>query len=403
MSDLLKPAAASSIWRSVLASLGSMKVAVVILLYLGILVFAGTIAQIDMSAYDVQKRYFESWTAPLFFGLHGPGGLPVMAMLFLTLVCGGVLRVRWHKGNLGILVAHMGILLLLLAGYVKYQFSISGMVALFETESSQNFVSFHEWELAVIQQDGLAVRERTVSADELDGAHDGNVMVGGGAHGELPFSFLVHHWLDNCEPQPASSTVNIRMPIVDGAYLRPLDTNLRKREVNIAGCYVEVRAATGPVQKAILWGFESRPMLFNDAPWVFEVAGQRYGLMLRRKTWQLPFTLRLDQFKKQDHPGSAMARDFSSYVTVQEAGRDLPVRIFMNNPLRRDGHVVYQTQFGQDPRNKRYYSVFEIGRNPSDAWPEWSCYVIAVGLLLHFGRKLLGYIRAQARQRAGAL
>lgn len=73
MSDLLKPAAASSIWRSVLASLGSMKVAVVILLYLGILVFAGTIAQIDMSAYDVQKRYFESWTAPLFFGLHGPG------------------------------------------------------------------------------------------------------------------------------------------------------------------------------------------------------------------------------------------------------------------------------------------------------------------------------------------
>jgi hypothetical protein len=81
----------------------------------------------------------------------------------------------------------------------------------------------------------------------------------------------------------------------------------------------------------------------------------------------------------------------------------LPVRIFMNNPLRRDGHVVYQTQFGQDPRNKRYYSVFEIGRNPSDAWPEWSCYVIAVGLLLHFGRKLLGYIRAQARQRAGAL
>ena len=98
-----------------------------------------------------------------------------------------------------------------------------------------------------------------------------------------------------------------------------------------------------------------------------------------------------------------MARDYSSYVTVQEGGKDRPVRIFMNNPLRQEGHVVYQTQFGQDPRNRRFYSVFEVGRNPSDKWPEWSCYVIAVGLLIHFWRKLLLYVRAQARQRKEAV
>lgn len=399
----MSEASSRSALARVLDLVGSMQISVVLLLYLGVLTFVGTVAQIDLSAYDVQKIYFESWTAPLWGPIHGPGGLPVMAALFVNMLIGGVLRHRWHRANFGILIAHLGLLLLLLAGWVKHQFSVSGMVALFESETSQTFVSFHEWELALVQQDGDVVRERALPGEALAAASAGNsVMVLDHKGGALPFRLSVHHWLDNCEPVAASSGMGSRMPVVDGAMLRPLEVVTRKREANIAGCYVEVSDASGKKQEGILWGFESRPMVFNDAPWVFEFAGQRYGLLLRRKTWELPFTLKLDRFSKEDHPGSGMARDYSSYVTVQEGGKDRPVRIFMNNPLRQDGHVVYQTQFGQDPRNRRFYSVFEVGRNPSDKWPEWACYVIALGLLIHFGRKLLLYMRAQARQRLEA-
>ena len=88
MSD--KPA--PSLVGRVFDLLGSMQVSVVLMLYLGVLTFAGTVAQIDLSAYDVQKVYFESWTAPLWGPIYGPGGLPVMAALGINLLVGGVLR-----------------------------------------------------------------------------------------------------------------------------------------------------------------------------------------------------------------------------------------------------------------------------------------------------------------------
>ena len=71
----------------------------------------------------------------------------------------------------------------------------------------------------------------------------------------------------------------------------------------------------------------------------------------------------------------------------------------MNEPLRRKGYTLFQTNWGpQDvPNPQRLYSVFEVVRNPADQWPLWSCLVIAFGLLWHFSSKLIRYILAQER------
>lgn len=72
----------------------------------------------------------------------------------------------------------------------------------------------------------------------------------------------------------------------------------------------------------------------------------------------------------------------------------------MNEPLRKDGLVFYQTSFGEDPKNPMgFYSMFEVANNPSDQWPKWACYVIALGLLGHFLRKLWLYLRDEDRRR----
>jgi hypothetical protein len=38
-------------------------------------------------------------------------------------------------------------------------------------------------------------------------------------------------------------------------------------------------------------------------------------------------------------------------------------------------------------------------KNPSDQWPLWSCIVIGIGLVVHFGTKLLRYAQKQAARR----
>ena len=83
-----------------------------------------------------------------------------------------------------------------------------------------------------------------------------------------------------------------------------------------------------------------------------------------------------------------------TYVKPREA------HIYMNEPLRKDGFVFYQTSFGPDPRRPgSFYSTFEVANNPSDKWPEWSCYVIAFGLALHFLWKICIFIASESRRR----
>jgi hypothetical protein len=139
-------------------------------------------------------------------------------------------------------------------------------------------------------------------------------------------------------------------------------------------------------------------------PFTFEMGGQTWGLELRHQLWTLPFDVRLDRFKKSDHPGSAMVRDYSSFVTVTEpGGSSQPKHIYMNEPLRKQGYVFFQTSWGpQNSMTGPYYSTFEVASNPSDKWPEYACYVIGLGLLFHFLFKLWRFIAAERRRAAEA-
>jgi len=129
-----------------------------------------------------------------------------------------------------------------------------------------------------------------------------------------------------------------------------------------------------------------------------KVAGQEWGLELRREQYLMPFVVALDDFRKEEHPRLNMPKSFSSEVTVIEDGQKRPVRISMNEPLRQDGLVLYQASWG--PSNARpgdpLFSTLAVVRNPADHYPLYACIVIAIGLVLHFSRKLIRHIRSQA-------
>jgi hypothetical protein len=419
---------------AIVGLLGSMKLAVWLVLILLLLTWLGTLAQVDRSTYDVQREYFESWFVvaelplslwgnPLFADADGrafplkiplPGAYPVMALLFANLVVGGMVRLRWSMRNAGVLTIHLGIAFLLVAGFVKLHYSWAGSLALYEQPTAgdrdplrayelSRFVSFHDFELAVLEHRGDQIVERVVPESELWGARgSGSVTIRGAG---LPFTLQVHHWLDDCRTLPKEQAVQAVLPVIEGVFLSPVKVRQGeqpKSEMERAGCYVTIFPDGGDRIETMLWGFPRYPDDQNRYPFVFQVAGVRYGLDLRHVVHDLPFALRLDRFQKVDHPGTLTPKDFRSYVSVVDGGQVSEAQIFMNNPLRKDDFVVYQTSWGPQvngvPRGgPPWFSVFEVSYNPSDVWPALACGVIALGLLWHFLAKLSRFLRSSAR------
>ena len=420
---LTKPRA--GLGSQILELLGSMKLAVVLLMLLAVLTWLGTLAQMDKGLFEVQREYFESWFLiadlplsfwgePLFtLKIPLPGAYPVMGLLFVNLMVGGMLRMRWQMRNAGILIVHVGIALLLIAGFVKLEFSYAGHLALYEApegveqvgqrvHQSSTFVSFHDHELALLEDAGDSIIERLVPEAQLLAARDGTVTLR--ADG-LPFTVQVHHWLDNCRPLPKGPMVRPTTPVLpagDGGpdvFLRP-EPPQKEREANMVGCYVTVVTEDGRRLESMLEAAPFRlPFDGRRFPFTFEAGGKRYGLDLRRVVYDLPFSVRLDRFVKRDHPGTMTPADFRSFVTVEEGDQDRQVQIYMNTPLRKDGFVLYQTNWGpQQGGGPPFYSVFEVADNPSDIWPAIACFVIAIGLLLHFILKLYRFLNSSTRE-----
>ncbi len=417
----------------VLGAFTSQKLAVVLLVVLGLLTWLGTLAQIEGGLWATQREYFESWgliaELPLsFWGnefpsienqwvikIPLPGAYPVMILLFLNILIGGMMRFKRRARNVGVLITHIGIALLLVAGFVKLEYSYSGALALFESPEngvgvttrayeSSRFVSFHDYELALLTDKGDTIEERIVPEYDLARARYEMVTLQADA---LPFSVQVHHFLDNCRPMPKGPMSRSTTPVIasdDGSpavYLQPLKVD-PERSNNSAGAYVRVMVDGEKHAEGIVYGLEMLPRERRRFPFTFEVEGQRYGLDLRKVIYDLPFALRLERFVKRDHPGTMTPADYRSFVKVLGDGPERDVQIYMNTPLRKDDFVVYQTSWGPQINGRPaggppWYSVFEVSKNPSDQWPMYACFVIAIGLLIHMLMKLIRFLQSSSR------
>jgi len=179
--------------------------------------------------------------------------------------------------------------------------------------------------------------------------------------------------------------------VIDGVFLKSMPPE-KEAEGNTPGVYINVRAADGTQVAYLVPGSHG-----DDPPQELRIGGKSYGIQLRKQHYPMPFTVRLDKFTKEDHPRLDMAKVFSSDVTVTEANSSRAVKISMNEPLRAEGLVLYQSSYG--PQNARpgtrMFSVLSVVSNPSDQWPLYSCLVIAAGMLLHFTRKLVRHVRLE--------
>ncbi|MEC9476640.1 MAG: cytochrome c biogenesis protein ResB [Planctomycetota bacterium] len=386
-----------------LKTLGSQGLAALMMLFLLILTFLGTLEQAETGLYQVQKKYFESLLVTDVFGypIYLPGGLLCMVIFSVNLLVGGILRLRVSKRNLGIFIIHVGIAVMMAAGLVKLVASNDGFLTLYENQESSEYVSHHQWEVVIFEIGKSPVFEYRVQQDRWKRA-DGDVLLPAQPGSEqenpmgLPFSIEISGALDNCRPLPAGPNWFPDSLKIEGWALKKLALDA-ENERNIPGLLLRMKPAdeeNHPAEEALLWGAQ-------NYPWTFEVEGRSFAAALRKIRYSMPFSIRLDNFEKVDHPGIATAKEYRSDVTQTTGNSNRQIRIEMNDPLRDQGLILFQSSWG--PSNARpgdtLYSVFAVVRNPSDHWPLYSCIVIAVGMAIAFFQKFLKYGRQQASRR----
>ncbi len=207
-----------TVLKKVVDFLGSFWLAAIVLVLLMVLTLAGTLEQARTTLYDVQTNYFANKGFLIhYWGGKYPmplaGGYLLLGVLFVNLLIGGILRMRWGTSTLGILITHFGILLLLIGGFVEERLSTSGSVQVWEPHPTQDarhiatdYKSAYEWEVAVARLAADGSKTEFVIPDSRFAKHGPN-HVTSATREDLPFDVVLSGYVRNGRvkrlPRPA--------------------------------------------------------------------------------------------------------------------------------------------------------------------------------------------------------
>jgi hypothetical protein len=383
------PTRPAGLGAKVVRFLGSFGLASSLFLLLMLVVLIGTLQQRVMNVDEAQERYFESaWFVLDVFGvpMPFPGGMLLLAVLLVNLVVGGLLRLRWGRSTLGILVTHAGVVVLLVGSAIEYAASDKGHVALAEGRAADTFESYTDWELAIFDVAGS--KEWVVPQEDLErAAGAGRLFVEEG----LPFDVRVSGYARNSKLMAADHPGEG----AEGVVVVPVPSDRKQAEANVPGAYVEVVATGATPSRGVVRGSAL-------APYTAEVLGATWAFELRRKSWRLPFRIELVEGGREDFPGTDNPSKYWSDVRVVSGESSRIAHISMNEPLRHEGHTFYQSTFVRLAEGSSR-SGLAVVRNPTDRVPAIACFIIAIGMMVHFGTKLARYLTAQSKLRAAAV
>jgi len=384
--------------------------AIILLSLLLVLTYFGTMAQVEMGLYEASEKYFESLFLIQYIGpvpIILPGVYLVSALLFLNLFLGGLVRAKKNWRRPGMVIAHFGIIYILFAGFVAFHYTREGNMVLYEGDRSDEIYNLTDWsiEISKYNDEGEPTITYVVGPDDLDGLWKRGTKRTF-YNSKIPFEIRVSGYARNITngkgellgllKEKAAQDKGIR--VVEGFGVVPVDTH-KSMEFNLPAAYFDIFDKSGKkLKEGLILG--SGP--FAPKPFTIELNDSTWSIDLTREKFALPFGIELTKFQKEDHPGTARAREYSSDVIKIENGEVAGDRIIsMNQPMRDQGYTLYQASWGPEgakPGDPLYTSL-AVSYNPADQWPKYGTYVISIGMTIHFVQRLMSYLRRSARSR----
>ena len=350
--------------------LSSLKLTVLCLFILVILIVWGTVYQAENGLFHAQQKFFHSWFFLLLGFIPFPGTNLIMFVLFANLVTSIIFRIGFNWQKSGNLFIHLGILVLLSGGFISSQTSIESVLTLKEGSETNLSSAYHDWEVAVwVEKEG----EGSAYAFDTKGLKPGKTV----NFPLLGITLKISTVYKNCQAfvnQNSSTQENITNSsgIV---VLKPLKGE-KKPARNTPGLIFSIQKPAGSNKQILLFANDPQPsrVTLNQKILVF---------YLRKMKFQLPFSLKLLDFKKVLHPGSNMAKSFESRVEINDEHLNREVRISMNKPLRYKDYTIFQSQYFIDRRGNEY-TVLAVVKNAARLFPYFASGIIFLGMVVHF-------------------
>lgn len=367
-----------------------------------LLVFFGTLDQVNFGIRATQLKYFESfvalWQYPRewllgnvlhWINIPIPGGYLIGPLLLINLIAAHASRFQMTFKKAGIFTVHLGLILLLLGQLFTQLFQEENYMWIEEGSSANYLESFHLDELVIVdksdpEKDGVVsiplelIRERATSLQ----------------YSKLPFRVETQDFYPNAaiversrlEDEVPAMKFNRGLGKERDFIVWETPITYKQDERNVTTATVELVGIEGSLG---IWLVSN---VFDERypPQRFSYAGRDYEIALRVKRTYLPFTVSLDNFTHDRYPGTDIPKNFSSKVRINnpQTLEDRQTLIYMNHPLRYGEFTFFQAAFDKQTEKS---SMFQVVNNPGWLVPYISCGMIAIGLIYQFGSGLFTF------------
>ena len=347
--------------------IGSPKIFVFTVIWLMVLVFVGTLAQRDIGLYAAQNKYFSSlfmflWYIPL------PSGKLTMLVLFINLMCYFFRPYIFSHNKIGITIVHGGVIMMLVGSGLTSLFSKEGNVVIDEGKKTNFYENYYLKEFVVVNTSNELEDFFTVFSNRF--LKRNQIL----SHNSIPFKIEILDYYENCKPAKRVYKGNEDYRgMSKNFFLQEIDVE-KEYEKNISGIIYKIIGTED--QDGIYINYIGQPITQTITH-----NNKEYFLILRRERTYLPFSLELIDFKKVMHPGTNVAKSYSSAINLIENNISRRVLIQMNEPLRHRGYTFYQASFIED--GPKETTVLATVKNYGRLFPYISTIIMCLGLLYH--------------------
>ena len=384
--------------KPIFKALSSLRLTVVLLSFSMVLIFFGTLAQVETGIWKTQKDYFESllvvWSYPQvwagyekFYWLRipMPGGYLIGGLLIINLSAAFLTRFKAKWSKLGIHAIHIGLITLILSELLTDILAVESKMAIDEQGRSNHSFSYLDNELSFI--DRSHPDYDTVHSIPVELLKPGKTV----SVPNSPLSIRTHSYYPNAQLIQGKGTV--RSPASQGAGIKmniqviPQAMDYSENNVNAATAYVEV---LGPDESLGVW-LVSNLIDERFPPQLVTLEDQSWEIALRFKRYYHPFEIELIDFTHDRYPGTEIPFNFSSEVVVHpnDSGSKTKALIYMNHPLRYEGLTFYQASYSEDERT----TILQVVRNPGWLLPYISVLLMGFGMCYQFALHFSTFLR----------
>ena len=390
--------------KSLFQFFSSLKLTVVLLSFSLILIFFGTLDQVQYGIWHTQELYFESfmvvWAfpehAPLGQHLHWiripmPGGYLLGGMLLINLLAAHITRFKLSWAKCGIFLIHSGLILLLVSELMTDILAVETQMPVDEGGTSNYSQDFRENELVFIdrshpEHDSV----HTIPASLLKPGKRIDVP-------NTPLSIRTVRYHGNAEigratsGSPAESIATRGAAVRMGIIVNPKPETYSEDEINTVTAFVEVIKGEDSLGTWLV----SNVMDERFPPQMVDAGDRSFEIALRFTRHYYPFEIELIDFKHEKYPGTEVPFNFSSEVKVthQDSTKNQKALIYMNHPLRYEGLTFFQASFANQDKT----SIFQVVRNPGWLLPYLSVLLMGLGMCAQFGMHFFKFLGKQRR------